>query len=112
MAFHVHITAYLNGLDRKLEDLSEAEHQVAVYAKNLADPYVPKRTGALSRSARVDGNIVSYNTVYAHRQYVTTGQHHPNGGQSYWFWGMRKDHASELRREAASAILKELRNPL
>ena len=63
MTFHVHITAYLNGLDRKLEDLSEAEHQVAVYAKNLADPYVPKRTGALSRSARVDGNIVSYNTV-------------------------------------------------
>lgn len=113
MAFHVHVNAYISGLAHKLNDLSEAEHEIAVLAKDLADPYVPKKTGALARSARVDGNIVSYNTVYAHRQYVTRDtEEYPwkhENGQAFWFWGMQKDNAAVLRRAAAEAVLKEMR---
>ena len=123
MAFRVKIAAVaITEMKKRLGDLSAAEHRLAQYAKQTADPYVPARTGQMARRASVRENVVRYSGPQAHALYV--GKRTPQTGppvplkisrdvhpkaQSYWFWAAKKDHMTELRHEAAELVKKELK---
>lgn len=127
MPYRIKITGIMPAKAGKyLGDLSKAEHELAQYAKELADPYVPARTGALARSTRVSGNVVSYDAPQAHALYM--GKRVPrrtSGGykivpmeisqavhlraQTFWFWGAKKDNMVALRQKATELLKKELK---
>lgn len=123
MAFRVKIVALATTeMKKRFGDLSEAEHRLALYAKKTAEPYVPARTGQLARQASVSGNVVRYPSPQAHALYVgkrvsrrgtsvplsISRSVHPQA-QSFWFWAAKKDHMTELRREATELVKKELK---
>lgn len=114
-----------------MADLSGVEHALAVKLHDVAEEYVPYRTGRLTNTAAVEGNKLKYTQPYARRLYFVgtieyEAEHpekkfdpyrekwhfsravHPKA-QSFWVWGARKDHASELGTFAAQEIRKELR---
>lgn len=71
MAFTVKVRPIvLDGVRQRLHDLSQAEHNLAILLRDISEPYVPAHSGRLTSSARVKDNELSYNTPYAHRQYM------------------------------------------
>lgn len=117
MAFRVKIrTALHTDVFRALGDLSGAEHALAVRLEEYATPMAPRHSGALAASARVEENVLSYNTRQAHMVYVAErggeklhiSQRINPHAQPFWVYGAKKDHAEELRELAVREIKKAL----
>lgn len=77
-------------LKRKMGDNGQAQ---LFLSKNFADkslPYVPRLTGALRDSARVNPKSVSWNTPYARRQF------YEHKSKSMWHIKMWRDRGKEI----------------
>lgn len=88
--------------------LDSAAEEVALRAQALMDPFVPKETGALRGSARVDGSGVVYTEDYADAVYGApedAGWTTPGTGPR-WDEKMVDERGEELAEYAALAVLE------
>lgn len=98
-------------------DLSRAEAAVAQEMVDIMTPYVPAKTGALSRSATVSGNRITYhgeavNLLYMGKrkgQKLEMSKEVHGRAQSHWFYGAKKDNMHLIQRHAVREIKKELK---
>lgn len=91
--------------------IKQMERDMARHCVELAEPYVPRDTGALIGSAQINGPEISYHTAYARRWHYEPAnfQGAPKRGnwwmQRMWNEGGREEVAKRL----ASAYGVEVR---
>lgn len=139
MPYHIKVRAVSisKGMRRAMRNMPRVRNEFANWAKEQADPYVPFKTGALSKGAYVTGGDVIYDRPYAHCLYMGvigglkyglkyqdyrsimkwlddderfhfSKKVHPKA-QSHWFWAAQVDHSEEYERKMAELVLKEIR---
>ena len=130
MAFKIKTTAFISKDFSISKAVPAANKRFAEWLVDSVDPYVPYKSGKLSRSAKSNQNRLIYDTPYAHRLYfvgtIEYEAEHPekrfdqgrvkyhfsravhSKAQSFWVWGSEKDNQEEWRRKIAEILLQEV----
>jgi len=104
--------AFIGNIEKVLTDedtLIEVNQALAKWC----DPYVPYRTGALSKNLIIDSTGVTYNQPYAEKNYYGVDiphnlTYHPLA-TAKWDEAMMRDHGDEFVNEVSDIIARRLR---
>ena len=96
-----------------LIDSEETHLEINQVFADLADPYVPYRTGALANNIEITAEGVVYKQPYAEEVYDEkvphSPVHHPLA-TDHWGEAMLRDRGDEFTAEVAEVISRRLRD--
>ena len=101
----------IEGIEKVLTD-NETMLEVNKALAEWCDPYVPYRTGALSKNITIDADGVTYNQPYAYKNYYGVDiphrkTYHPLA-TAKWDEAMMADHGDEFNQVVSDIIARRL----